>query len=218
MAVIPQIGESTSPRLPRECGGETPACVSAPVIAPSSARRALFLTPFDYPYLLPAGRRHASVTATTLIALCSNGESASDLTRPRRRINSPGLLIRVGSERLLFSRQILPRLSTLREIHRYTSREFSDNTFMNFFVIIQKTTRSNRLPLSFDAILPSSKAVTRVYFLQPQLAPFSAFLEATGNPNRHGFEVPTPGCDLLRYAPLGILQNSDGGLANQYLR
>lgn len=104
-----------------------------------SARHALFLTPFDYPYLLPAGRRHASVTATTLIALCSNGESASDLTRPRRRINSPGLLIRVGSERLLFARQILPSsLSTLREIHRNTSREFSDNTFMNFFVIIQK--------------------------------------------------------------------------------
>lgn len=126
--------------FPESAVGKTPACVSAPVIrafvAPSSARRALFLTPFDYPYLLPAGRRHASVTATTLIALCSNGESASDLTRPRRRINSPSLLIRVGSERLLFARRILPRsLSTLTRDHRTTLLEFSDSTFMNFFVI-----------------------------------------------------------------------------------
>jgi len=45
-----------------------------------------------------------------------------------------------------------------------------------------------------------------------------SFPEATGDPNRHGFEVSTAGCHLLHYAPLDVLQHfRDGNLVNEPL-
>jgi len=43
-----------------------------------------------------------------------------------------------------------------------------------------------------------------------------SFSEVTGNLHRHGFEVATPGYDLLRYPPLGVLK-FPMVVANQYL-
>jgi len=123
-------------------------CVLVPVIAPSSRSTC----PFSYASWLSlsfASYKLSRFRNSDDTALCSN-ESASNLTRSRRRINSLVVLIRVGSsdDGLLGEFCLVVALT---RYHRTTSLQFSDNRFfMNISVIIRKTTKSDRSPLSLE--------------------------------------------------------------------
>lgn len=82
VAVVPQIGESSSPTLPKVCSGLRLGLRDRAFVA----RRSFSYASRFIPIFFQLRGVTLPLTATTLIALCSNSESASDLTRSRRRI------------------------------------------------------------------------------------------------------------------------------------
>lgn len=170
--------------------------------APSS-RVTLFPTALDYPYFLPAAKRHSDNIDCSKWRTCARSRRRAFVDELIRL----SILIRVGSSDGCLPARILHRSLFDLEFQRDTSSWIFEQHFYEFFCNNLKTTRSDRSPLSFErgiAELEGRHACLRSRTTACSFFGFSRF------PKPPGALIVTVlryllDDDLLRYAPLGIL-------------